>query len=223
MRMTESSTTDTRVKLLDAAERLFALTGIGGTSLRAITSEAGANLASIHYHFGSKEALLEAVFARRIEPINKERISLLDQTEANAPEPNLEDIIRAFVKPALSLLRSPDHGGKCVMHLMGRLYSEPGDFKFSILRLFEEVAARFGAALHRAVPALPPDELFWRFHFMIGSMAFTLVAGDIIEHRSEGRISLEDVDANVERLVSFIAGGLRAPLPEFAQSEGHAE
>ena len=62
MRMTESSTTDTRVKLLDAAERLFALTGIGGTSLRAITSEAGANLASIHYHFGSKEALLEARF-----------------------------------------------------------------------------------------------------------------------------------------------------------------
>ena len=57
--MAESSTTTTRVKLLDAAERLFAQTGIGGTSLRAITSEANTNLASIHYHFGGKEALLQ--------------------------------------------------------------------------------------------------------------------------------------------------------------------
>jgi len=216
--MSESSTSNTRVKLLDAAERLFALNGIGGTSLRAITSEAGTNLASIHYHFGNKEALVEAVFARRIEPVNRDRLERLDRVEAES-EPNLEDVIRAFVRPALSLLRSPDHGGAHVMNLMGRLYSEPGDLKFAILKQFEEIAQRFGAALHRALPILPPDELFWRFHFMIGSMAFTLVAGDVIEHRSEGRIILDDVDANVERLVSFIAGGLRAPLPNFTTSE----
>jgi AcrR family transcriptional regulator len=218
--MAESSTTTTRVKLLDAAERLFAQTGIGGTSLRAITSEANTNLASIHYHFGGKEALLQAVFARRIEPVNKERIELLDKTESTSVDPELEDIIRAFVKPALGLLKSLDHGGANVMQLMGRLYSEPGEFKFAVLHLFEEVAERFSAALNRAVPALPPDELFWRFHFMIGSMAFTLVAGDIIEHRSEGHISLDDVDANVERLVSFAAGGLRAPLPNFEHAKG---
>ncbi len=221
--MTETPTTDTRVKLLDAAERLFANQGIGGTSLRAITNEAGANLASIHYHFGSKEALLQAVFARRIEPINQMRLDQLAAAENRQASPGLEEIIRAFVRPALSLLRSPDHGGECVMHLMGRLYSEPGDFKFSILSLFEEVAQRFGAALHRAVPELPADELFWRFHFMIGSMAFTLVAGDVIQRRSEGRINLDDVDANVERLVSFIAGGLRAPLPDHLHPERRPE
>ena len=58
------NTPDTRERLLDAAEHLFAHHGIGSTSLRSITAEAETNLASVHYHFGSKEALIEAVFAR---------------------------------------------------------------------------------------------------------------------------------------------------------------
>lgn len=209
--MTETSQTDTRVKLLDAAEKLFAEGGIGATSLRAITAEAETNLASIHYHFGSKEVLIRDVFARRIEPVNQERLRLLDKAETVQTQPEVDRIVRAFVAPALNLLRHPEPGGKDFMRLMGRLYSEPGELKFQILELFQEVAERFGAALRWALPDLPPDELFWRFHFMIGSLSFTLVAGDVIEHRSDGTIDRHDVEANVDRLVLFITGGLTAP------------
>ena len=62
--------TDTRERLLDAAKYLFAQRGVDATSLRHITAEAAANLASVNYHFGSKEALFRAVFVRRIGPVN---------------------------------------------------------------------------------------------------------------------------------------------------------
>ena len=90
---------DTKGRLLEAAERLYAEQGIEATSLRAITSEAGANLASVHYHFGSKEAFTEAVFSRRIVPLNRERLDLLDSYErevGEAPVP-LERILEALL------------------------------------------------------------------------------------------------------------------------------
>ena len=84
-----NTTHDTRDRLLDTAERLFAERGVDATSLRHITTEAEANLASVNYHFGSKEALFRQIFARRIGPINEERLRLLDACEANNP-PTLE-------------------------------------------------------------------------------------------------------------------------------------
>ena len=76
--------TDTKEQILDAAEELFSEQGIDGVSLRAITQAAAVNLASVHYHFGSKEALAKAVFVRRIGVINRERLELLDECERRA-------------------------------------------------------------------------------------------------------------------------------------------
>ena len=92
---------DTRTKLLDTAERLFAEKGIHATSLRNIITEAGANLAAVHYHFGSKDALVREVFARRIRPVNEKRIMRLEELEKEGGTPDLEALIRAFVEPAV--------------------------------------------------------------------------------------------------------------------------
>ena len=75
---------DTKDRILDTAERLFADKGYPATSLRDITNEAGVNLAAVNYHFGSKEALLSAVLDRRIGPVNEKRLELLDAAEAQA-------------------------------------------------------------------------------------------------------------------------------------------
>src|SRR5688572_13037304 len=90
---------ETRTRILDAAEELFMQHGFEGSSMRALTTSAGVNLAAVNYHFGSKDALIEAVFRRRLDPMNTERISALDKAEADAggrPLP-AETIIRAFV------------------------------------------------------------------------------------------------------------------------------
>src|SRR5581483_10822770 len=103
----------TRERILDTAERLFAENGYSGTSLRAIIHHAGVNLAAVHYHFKSKEALLEAVVLRRSEPANAERTRLLDECEWRAGDgpPDLEELIRAFILPAFQLASDPARGG----------------------------------------------------------------------------------------------------------------
>src|ERR1017187_9526216 len=94
---------DTRQKILDAAERLFGEQGYVATSLRHIIAEAGVNLAAIHYHFGSKEELLDQLVMRKAGPVNEERLALLDHYEAEAgamPVP-VDKILRAFLEPPL--------------------------------------------------------------------------------------------------------------------------
>jgi len=76
--------TDTRERILDAAESLFVEHGFEATSMRMITGRAGVNLAAINYHFGSKEALIQDVFRRRLTWLNQERLRALERYEAEA-------------------------------------------------------------------------------------------------------------------------------------------
>src|SRR5262245_47872957 len=94
---------ETRNRLLDAAEALFMEHGFEATSLRAITAAADANLAAVNYHFGSKEALFEAVLTRRLDPMNQQRVNLLDALEAESGGESLgcEQILSAMLIPAL--------------------------------------------------------------------------------------------------------------------------
>ena len=100
---------DTKEKMLRAAESLFSEHGFTATSVRMITAEADVNLAAMHYHFGSKEKLIIELFAWRLDPLNRERLELLDQFEAEAGEepPALERILEAFVGPPIRLSRDP--------------------------------------------------------------------------------------------------------------------
>src|SRR5260370_25101598 len=75
---------ETRTRILDAAEELFMLHGFEGTSMRLLTSRAGVNLAAVNYHFGSKDALIEALFRRKLDPMNTARIAELDRLESEA-------------------------------------------------------------------------------------------------------------------------------------------
>src|SRR5918995_3621308 len=97
---------ETKEKILDAAERLFATHGFAGTSLRAVTKEAGVNLAAVHYHFGTKEDLLRAVLSRIVIPVNRERLKMLEQVEAAAGSdpPSPAGVLQGFIAPALPLV-----------------------------------------------------------------------------------------------------------------------
>ena len=75
---------DTKQRILDVAEHFFAIHGYNRTSLRRITTAAKVNLAAVNYHFGSKQALLEAVIERRLIPLNHLRGQRLDAVEEEA-------------------------------------------------------------------------------------------------------------------------------------------
>lgn len=207
------STAETRERILDAAERLFPVHGVDGTSVRHITAEAQVNVAAVNYHFGSKEALVRAVFKRRLDPISEERLRLLNESEARAGgHPPLEEIVEAFIAPALRLRGEPEHGGENFCMLMGQLFSESSKWKQLIFAEFGPAMHRFRAALALALPDLPEPELWWRIHFLLGAMVHTLRGGEALVHLSQGQCDPADVEGTIRRLSVFLAAGLRAPV-----------
>jgi AcrR family transcriptional regulator len=207
---------ETRTRILDAAEELFMQHGFEGTSMRLLTGKAGVNLAAVNYHFGSKHALIEAVFRRRLDPMNVARIAELDQLEAaSAGRPaSPEAIIRAFLAPSLRLVEDAKGGGRNFIRLLGRTYTEPAKpIRQLIGQMYAPIMERYKAALERALPQTPRDELVWRMHFMFGTLAYTLAATDTVQLIA-GCKPEDRYDARLleERLTAFLTGGLQAPL-----------
>ena len=205
---------DTRERILDVAERLFGERGFPATPLRDITAEAGVNIASVNYHFGSKEGLLAEVLERRLKPINARRLELLDAVEERGGDepPELEAVIRAFLSPPFHSLRVWGADGQGFLRLVGRIHSETNeDFRATFVKQFDEVFKRFTAALRRALPNLDDADLSWRMLFIVGSMAFTMSWGPTLVASGSGAAHApEDV---LESLVLYAAAGMAAPAP----------
>ena len=207
---------ETRTRILDAAEELFMQHGFEGTSMRLLTAKAGANLAAVNYHFGSKDALIEAVFRRRLDPMNAGRIAELDRLEKDAAGRPLapEAIIRAFVGASLRMIEDAKGGGRNFIRLLGRTYTDPQKtIRALIGQLYAPAMERYKAAFGRALPQMPADELVWRMHFMFGTLAYTLAATDTVQLiagcKPEDRYDARLLEA---RLTAFLAAGLLAPL-----------
>jgi AcrR family transcriptional regulator len=197
---------DTKTRILEAAERLFGMNGFDAVSLREITAEAKVNLAAVNYHFQSKEALVNAAIARRIEPLNTRRLALLD---AAGPNPNVEQILDAFLRPIFEIDPKP------LGPLIGRVLSNPEMFVDRIFNVhLAPLAKRFLEAFARALPDVPLQEVAWRQHFMIGIMTHTLVWGEIISRISSGLCDSSDRNALLQRTIQFLAAGFRAPATQ---------
>lgn len=194
---------DTKARILDVAEKLFGLKGFEATSLRDITAEAQVNLAAVNYHFQSKDSLIDAVIVRRIEPVNRRRLEMLT---AAGPQPTLEQILTAFMAPALELhLES-------AAPLMGRILSDPNQF---VERVFKKhlkpMVDRFSEALGRALPELPEAERVWRLMFMAGVMTHVMRWSEVLPELTGGLCDCSDRPAITERAVAFLAAGFRVP------------
>jgi AcrR family transcriptional regulator len=203
----------TKDRILDAAERLFAEKGFAQTSLRDITAEAGVNLAAVNYHFQSKDHLIAAVFDRRIGPLNEQRLAMLDrlETEAAGSPLAVEDLLRAMLGPMLRMGGTPE--GASAANLIGRAHTEPGDiFEHLFTGQFAPVAVRFMAAARRSLPDFPEVELMWRIVFSVGAMSHAIAGHRHINVLSGGLCDTSDVDAMLDRLITFVAAGCRAPV-----------
>lgn len=213
--MAASADPDTKTRLLDAAERAFAERGFAAASLRRIIAEAGVNLAAANYHFGSKSGLIRAVFARRIGPLNAERLARLEELSraAGRRAPALEDIIEALIRPALRLAHDPAFGGANIMRLYGRTIAEPGDALQTVFQeQFGEVARRFTEAFQRACPRLPATVLQWRLHFTIGAMAHVMCDPTNVRRFTNGLCDPRDTEEVVGQMKSFLAAGFQADV-----------
>ncbi len=219
--MTKNRSLITRNAILNAAETLFVKAGYDATSLRQITTAANVNLASINYHFGSKEELVRAVLKRRLEWINRERIRLLDRLEKEAApnpvKPSL--IVDAFFGTLLRHASDPEHDANIFMRLLERTMTDPSNFiKTLFAQEYAEVVERYKTAFIRAMPDVPEVEIVWRFHFMLGATSYAIAGINILQGVLPN-VTASMIDETIydeqllPRLMSFLLGGLRAPLP----------
>ena len=205
----------TKNRILDVAEALFMEHGFDATSLRAITGAAEANLAAVNYHFGSKEELFQAILTRRLDPMNQERVALLDALEAAAgggPVP-CADILGAMIVPALHLARDPARGGSNFLRLLGRAYADPAPFiRHFLSEHYAEMIGRFKAAFARSLPQLSRRELSWRLHFIMGALSYTLAGTDALKLIAEiTPAKHRDDETLLHRLAPFLLAGLQSP------------
>lgn len=210
---------DTRTAILDAAEALLAEVGYAAMSLRAVTQRAKANLASVNYHFGSKEALARAALQRRAQPVDEERLQRLDAVESahrsRAPLP-LREVVRAFVAPVIEM--SAEHGQKpCSMFC--RLIAEQPPFLRDVLaEKLASVGRRFQEALRRSQPGLTVVDAIWQLHFMVGALTHTMQHVSMWQHIAGASFPVASTDEIVDRLCAFCAGGVGAHEPRPAST-----
>lgn len=216
----------TRERIIATAERLFMQQGFDGASMRQITAAAKVNLAAVNYHFGSKEALIQEVFRRRLHSLNQARVEALDalEQEANGKPIKPSKILDAFFGTLLRIAETEPQGGPTFLKLLGRTLTEPTEFIRAFLAdEYQSVLSRYQEALFKALPNVPKAEIVWRFHFMLGATAYAIAGTDslrlITDWVEPDEDPHDDLHRLIPRLMSFLVGGLRAPLPAFDSPE----
>ena len=208
---------DTKGRILEATELLFIEFGYEAMSLRQITARAKVNLAAVNYHFGSKEALMQSVLGRRLDPLNTRRLALLTACEERWTKEQLtcDHVLGALFVPALQMARNPDTGGPAFLRLMGRVYSDTSPFVQNyLLGHYAPVFGRFFEAFSAALPHVPRAELGWRLHFSLKALAGVLAGDDLNNLLPMFTQGKPMTDASLlARLTALVVATLNAPLP----------
>jgi AcrR family transcriptional regulator len=201
----------TKAAVFNAAERLFALNGFQNVSVRDITAAAGVNLASINYHFGSKDALLFEIFRRRTAELNRERARMLHiAADRHGGTPPVREILAALFEPPLRW-SNPAHERRISVQFIIRARSEGTEAMREVLRTDVSHLRRFADALIDALPHLPPEEIYWRLHFALGMIHNNRFAEfDRLHALSDGVTRESDVDVLLRRMLDFAEAGFLA-------------
>ena len=170
----------TKDKILNAAEKLFAEQGFNGTSLREITSLAEVNLAAVNYHFGSKKELIKAVMSRYMNELSP-NLSATLAAVCDLNKPTLTQVFSAFVSPLVSLNEFRDNGTATFLLLLGRGYSDSQGFlRWFLTTRYPEVMENFITAIKKSYPELSQEDMFWRLHFTMGTVVFTMSSSNAL-------------------------------------------
>jgi AcrR family transcriptional regulator len=204
---------DIREKLLDVAERLFAQNGIAETTVRAITGEAGVNVAAVNYYFRSKEDLYREVIDRRRGPLNEERLRLLAASleRAKGKRPAVQEVLRALAEPSLRVCFEYPYFARLSSRLRFDRDSDLWvDFRTAQSGLIEKFREAFAASL----PGLPEEELRIRLHYVLGAIQQIWSHCPLPADQSP--------EALLDSFLAFYEAGLRAPAPSSARPKRSA-
>jgi len=201
---------DLRAAILDAAEALFARHGFYGVTVRQVAAEVGVDTALVHYYFGAKRELFDAVFARRAEILNQARMDAMAAYQAAHPtDMAIEGIIEAFIGPLLTFSMTDEPGWKNYFRLVALVNNTPAWGGETMHRFFDPVVHRFVDTLKAALPDAEIRDLFWCYQFLTGSMMLALSETGRIDQLSDGLCRSTDLEAVRARLYAYCAAGIQ--------------
>ncbi|HET7411672.1 MAG TPA: TetR/AcrR family transcriptional regulator [Pararhizobium sp.] len=199
---------DTRSAILEAAEKLFSERGFGAVALREIAREAGANVGSVTYHFGTKLGVLEAIYSRHTRPMNHRRLELMAEARRIAdPDQRLMAILRAYVIPAFTSSDDPAGGGARFTRLRAMLSADgTAEVRKIIAGAFDEISRAFIDAIAGCLPGARREDIVWRSQFLLGALYYTLVVPERVSRLSDGAADGHDHERAIAEVVeaSFV-------------------
>lgn len=192
--------------------------------MRQIATEAGVAQALLHYHFGTKEKLFQAMFARRSDAINAERAARLEGLFGadDQGQPSLEDLIEALFRPTVEFGHQGQGGNMFSRILAATANADDERSRALIGEHYDAIAQRFIQAFRRVIPGLEPADAVWSYMFAIGVGMTMMAATGRAERLSGGICHDRDVDAIMARIVPFISGGIKALAAGEMISEGRS-
>jgi AcrR family transcriptional regulator len=190
--------------LILAAERLFAERGIDGVSLRQINQAADhKNTAAAHYHFGSKDGLVQAVLTYRLPRLDERRGELLQRSETR----DLRFYLEAFIRPLAEELL-PREGGNHYIRFIQQYERYRGDYAFA--RQISPHGVEIYEGIERLLSYLPEKIRRLRIGYLINIIHSVLAIAE--ERLGKGEVAVEDVDLTTDNILDMVAGALTAPL-----------
>lgn len=204
---------DTKNKILDSAEQLFAEHGFHGTSVREITKLSGVQVSLSYYHFESKVAILEAVVDRRADQhIEDHRRLLRNNLAANQGRPlPIKQLIGVFVRPALERLVGGDAGWKRYVQLLSHLAFESARSEHaSVFFKYDEVIIEFIDEFKRSIPNADPKDLHWVFYFLQSAHTHALLEPQIVDRQSDHLCDSSNIEELILQMQTFFGSGLLA-------------
>jgi len=202
---------DTRESILNAAEDLFSKHGFYGVTIREVAREAGVDTALIHYYFGAKKELFDAVFIRRAEVWNSERVAAINRYAQSAGQDmTLEGLFEAFLRPPFQWSLKGGPGWKHYAALVAQTNANPAFGGETMARYFDPAIKRLLELVKDILPDAGDEQIFWAWHNMSGALTLTLGETGRLDRLSGGLCKSGDLDTACDHMVKFAAAGFRA-------------
>lgn len=203
---------DTRETILDAAEALFSQHGFYGVTIREVAREAGVDTALIHYYFGAKRGLFDAVFLRRAEVWNNDRVAAINRyAEAVGPDGmTLEGLFEAFLRPPFDWSLKGGPGWKHYAALVAQTNANPAFGGETMARYFDPAIHRLIELIKQVLPEAAEVDIYWAYHNLSGALTLTLGETGRLDRLSGGLCRSGDLESACAYMVRFAAAGFRA-------------
>jgi AcrR family transcriptional regulator len=199
---------EAKARILDSAEALFSKRGFHGTSVRDITEHAKVRLASVNYHFVSKEILFRDVMLRRGAMLGRDRFVLLDQvgTQGTARR-RTRAVVHAFVAPT-ALRAAESEGWRNYLALTAQVASSRLEALSLLAEYYNSAALRFVAALSAIHTDASQRAVTHSFSFMLASTLYAFSGNQRLDSLTGGALRSDDVQAIAEDLIEYCTAAI---------------